>query len=366
MKSSILCALVVSVLGLSACRKDRQIKVYTVEPPPAAPEQAADPHGAHGGALPPVAPASGQAEADPHMGMAVLKAPEFKDEAPAHWEKKPATAMRMASYKVSGEDGAEADISFTSLRSVPGSRLANLNRWRQQVGKQDLSEEEMARSVEIKKSFFGDAVLIDVEGLLEKDDPKKDGRIIGALAEKDGRAWFYKMRGNAALVGREKENFIRWIASLSPLESVPAVPAVVTPSALTWTLPDGWVAQYGSESRYATVRVPKIEGVELAVSWFPGDVGGDVANVNRWRSQVGLDALGEQEALALIQKIEAGPKTLSLVDLAGPEKRMLAAWARHGENTWFFKLTGAKDSLDACKQPFSELVASVRFNSPAP
>ncbi len=337
--------------------------MYSVDRLPA--PNAENPANPHGTTLPPVTMPAESGEADPHAGMPILKGPEFSDEAPAHWTEKKRTAMRMASYEVRGEDGVLADISFTSLRSAPGGLLANLNRWRNQVGLADLDDAAMGQNSVKVPSVFGEATLIDVQGLIENADPKADGRIIGAIAERDGRAWFFKMRGNDELLGREKENFIRWIASLKPLEEVVAIPAAVTPKDLSWSLPEGWVAEYGSGNRFATVKLP-VEGVELAVSWFPGDVGGDAANINRWRSQIGLPALPDAEALALMGKKEAGPKTMSYVDLAGPEKRMLAAWTRHGENTWFFKLSGTKSALDECQEPFSALLSSVRFNAAQP
>lgn len=337
--------------------------MYSVdkEPAPVA-ETPANPHGT---TLPPVSMPAESGEADPHAGMPVIKGPEFSDEAPAHWQKKKKTAMRMASYEVRGDDGVLADISFTSLRSAPGGLLLNLNRWRNQVGLADLDEAAMKENSVKVPCVFGEATLIDVQGQLENADPKENGRVIGAIVEREGRAWFFKMRGNVDLVGKEKENFIRWIASLKPMEEVQAIPPVVTPKDLSWSLPQGWVAEYGSANRYATVKIP-IEGAELAVSWFPGDVGGDVANINRWRAQVVLPALAEAEALALMSKKEAGPKTLSYVDLTGPEKRMLAAWTRHGENTWFFKLTGTKAALNACEKPFAAFLESVRFNTAQP
>ncbi len=46
-----------------------------------------------------------------------------------------------------------------------------------------------------------------------------------------------------------------------------------------------------------------------------------------------------------------------------PKDRTLAAIVPHGEQGWFFKLTGAKDAVAAQIEPFITLLQSVRFNS---
>lgn len=351
------------LLGLGSCKKSGEIKAYTVDKEPAAnPHEQSNPHG---NALPPVSMPAEQAEANPHAGMTVLPAPGFTDVAPEHWQEKKRTAMRMASYEVKADGGAVADISFTTLRSAPGGLLANINRWREQLGQSTLSESDLEKSRVTVPTSFGDAVVVDVEGLLENADPKQDGRIVGAIVEKDGRAWFYKMRGNAELVGREKEHFLGWIQTLKPEEQVEALPKPVMSKDLSWTLPEGWTAGFGGQSRYATLEVPSVNAAptSVVVSFFPGDVGGDVANVNRWRAQISLPPLSEAQVTALMKSMAVGDKTMKLVDLKGPGNRMIAAWTRHGENTWFFKWTGPDAVLEAGQTEFQAFLESVRFNT---
>lgn len=354
-------------LALAACKKTGEIKVYTVDRQPAASHHLDDPHGSpHGTALPQVSMPGDGDEPDPHAGMTTLPTVSVSDEAPDHWREKKRTAMRMASYQVDGLDGAVADVSFTRLQSVPGSLLMNLNRWRSQLGHAPWTEEQMREATSSTPTFFGDGVLIDVEGLIEKGEPKTDGRIIGVVAEKDGSAWYYKMRGNAELAASEKQNFIKWVNGLSLNENPEQLPPVITRRDVTWSLPKGWVSSPGAQSRYANIEVPGADGAttEIAVSFFPGDVGGDAANVNRWRGQVGLPAVSDALAVASIQKISAGDKEFNLVDLKGAQRRMLAAWSMHGEQTWFFKWTGEDAVLESAKGEFANFLQSVRFHTP--
>ena len=43
---------------------------------------------------------------------------------------------------------------------------------------------------------------------------------------------------------------------------------------------------------------------DLSITAFPGDVGGELANVNRWRGQVGLEPLSEEQFTKQAQAIE--------------------------------------------------------------
>ena len=102
----------------------------------------------------------------------------------------------------------------------------------------------------------------------------------------------------------------------------------------------------------------------MAISHFPGDVGGDLANVNRWRQQIGLAAIEAAALPPLVTKLTAGSVTLSLIDATGAENRLLAAWTRHGADTWFFKFTGPEALVGAQKAKFTAFLESVRFTKP--
>jgi hypothetical protein len=99
---------------------------------------------------------------------------------------------------------------------------------------------------------------------------------------------------------------------------------------------------------------------ELAVTAFPGDVGGEAANVNRWRGQIQLPPLGEAEVAANITRLEANGLNIAVVDLAGGSTRMLGAIVPFGGATWFFKLLGP-DAVVAGERPlFLEFLSTLR------
>lgn len=137
---------------------------------------------------------------------------------------------------------------------------------------------------------------------------------------------------------------------------------------LLWDLPPGW--KVGSEQkpmRWATlvtdVGGPGQGPLEVAISRFPGDVGGPLANVNRWRGQVGLPPAGQAELGELLRPVEGARLPVSVVDLAGSEERLLAAMVAGGGETWFLKLQGPTAQVAPAVEGFQALVRSLRFGA---
>ena len=88
---------------------------------------------------------------------------------------------------------------------------------------------------------------------------------------------------------------------------------------LKWTLPAGWQEAAPGEMRAASFRVQGKEGkqADIAVIPLPGLMGGDLENVNRWRSTVGLPPVKEEELSKLAQPVEVGGETGQLYEQAG-------------------------------------------------
>src|SRR5262245_52740927 len=110
---------------------------------------------------------------------------------------------------------------------------------------------------------------------------------------------------------------------------------------LRWTTPKGWTERAGDGMRAATLVPPGRGRAEVTVVALPGEVGGELANVNRWRGQLGLPPLEEGALAEQRERIESRAGLVSLYDFTsmGPVRtRLVAAAVRVGETTWFFKL----------------------------
>jgi hypothetical protein len=126
---------------------------------------------------------------------------------------------------------------------------------------------------------------------------------------------------------------------------------------LSFELPEGWTLKPASTMRLGTVT----DGtVEIALSSFPGDVGGKLANVNRWRGQVGLPPVAEADLERETRTIEVDGKPVMLVDAAGTETRLLAASIPGDGKLFFARLMGPTDQVGARKDAFEALVKSIK------
>ena len=135
---------------------------------------------------------------------------------------------------------------------------------------------------------------------------------------------------------------------------------------LAWDTPAGWSAGPERPMRKATLLIPGETGgpgAELSVTAFPGDVGGNLANVNRWRQQLALPPISEAELGAALQHLDVGELHVDLVELAGtgaPAQRVLGAIVPYAGATWFFKLSGPDAVVTREKDKFLAFLRSLR------
>lgn len=127
---------------------------------------------------------------------------------------------------------------------------------------------------------------------------------------------------------------------------------------LQYTVPSGWRQLPASGIRKATLQ---IEDAELSVLVFPGNVGGELANINRWREQIGLAAIEECTLATITRELTISQHPASYVDLIGPEKSIKGAILPFHGRTWFFKLLGPSDSVQANEAGLLEFLDSVQL-----
>ncbi len=142
-------------------------------------------------------------------------------------------------------------------------------------------------------------------------------------------------------------------------------------SPITWTAPAGWTSVPPSEMRVASFKLAGVGGQAADVSVVPlsGMGGGDFANVNRWRGQVGLPAAPDDELQNSAENVEAGAQPANLYDIVGQNPssahstRILAAIQHRDGTTWFFKMTGDAELVEQQKPAFISFLKSLDFAS---
>jgi hypothetical protein len=282
---------------------------------------------------------------------------------PTNWEPQPPSEMRQASFLVKGENGVIADISFVKLGPSAGNVPDNVNRWLGQLGQPAVTPEKLTGMIQKLPTARGEVDVVDLSGKPEDGDASKDGRIIGAIASDEGTS-FFKMRGNAALVGAEKENFLKWIVAMraNAGNDVAQLTAPMTDKPqIKWEVPPDWSAAPASAMRYASFVAPSDSSgkIDISVVTFPGDGGDDLGNINRWRQQLGLPPADANTSN--IVPLKTNETTFSTIDIASENARTVAAWTRKDGRAWFFKLTGPTEGVEKEKPNFVKFVQSVRF-----
>lgn len=129
-----------------------------------------------------------------------------------------------------------------------------------------------------------------------------------------------------------------------------------------WQVPAHWQEQAAGNMRRATFAVEFPEGtLDVAVTSFPGDVGGDLANVNRWRQQVGLPEVNAGELEELLERFEVNGVPVAVTALYGYKSAMRAAIIPVNGNTWFVRMSGAPALVERDGEAFRSFVESMRF-----
>jgi hypothetical protein len=148
-------------------------------------------------------------------------------------------------------------------------------------------------------------------------------------------------------------------------------PGMPPPSAakgsLKWSLPKGWSEQPGGGTmRFATFKAPFAGKLEATVVVLPGQAGGELANVNRWRGQIGLPGFDEASLAKTRTVLKTKAGALNVYDFTSEgqaKSRMVAGYISPPDgNTWFLKMTGDADPVAKAKPDFMTILGSVRLD----
>jgi hypothetical protein len=135
---------------------------------------------------------------------------------------------------------------------------------------------------------------------------------------------------------------------------------------LQWTLPQGWTLSEGDGMRYATLKPSTPGKVDISVIALTGAAGGELANVNRWREQMGLAPIENEKDLDGIRKTtKSAAGDVAVFDFTSPgtaKSRMLVGLLGAADgNTWFLKMTGDEAPVAQAKKEFLQWIGSLRF-----
>ncbi len=315
---------------------------------------------------------------------------------PQGWvDKASNSGMRVASYGVSTPDGRSADISIIALEGSGGGALTNVNRWRDQIGLTPVNQEELSQSSRVVTIGQREAVLYELNGDRAISGSPHTNNTLAAVMPSGDVTVFFKMTGERAVVTENRAKFMEWLKSVntggggsghSASEPEPASGTSPTtsnraasPSSSTtvaaglpqWKAPAHWQPAGERPMRLASFNVPGDAGAapaDLSISTLSGSGGGMLANVNRWRGQLGLAAWTDNDLGRQSTVIDLDGNRATVVDLTGDKSpqgevrktRILAAIMPRGEQTWFYKLTGEGAVVAREKENFLGFLKSIK------
>lgn len=133
---------------------------------------------------------------------------------------------------------------------------------------------------------------------------------------------------------------------------------------VSWTTPEGWKEEPGNGIRLATFTPPQDDGKsEATVVALPGDAGGEPANVNRWRGQIGLTPIDEGQLSKARRSVRSRLGAVTVYDFTGEgtkKPRLVVGLIKVDDATWYFKLMGDEDAVGKNKPAFIKLLEGLK------
>jgi len=145
------------------------------------------------------------AEAPPPAAGATEEASTPKWKVPAHWAPVAAGMMQLAKFAVPPRGDATAEVTVSVFPTDTGGTLGNVNRWRQQIGLEPVTEAALPKQITPLDPARPQAFLVDLTN--------NDRRLVAAVVPRGGQWFFYKLMGGAAAVAPEKDAFVAFVKS---------------------------------------------------------------------------------------------------------------------------------------------------------
>jgi hypothetical protein len=334
-----------ALLGiLTACKRE-EIRVYTV--PKEQPVQMASAQPDESGA------------GSPHI--------HYKT--PAGWTEEQPGGMRVARFSVPAKQGPPIDVSVIPLPGITASKTDIVNLWREQIKLAPLAESDLSSAIDKVKIGSEDGEIFDMVSTDAMIEDKHKARILVAMLKQGQATWFFKMTGEDESVRNQKPAFVEFLKSVAIDYSSHAEPAPrVTsggPSRPAWQIPASWKEVPAPQMLLAKFVMPK---AEVTVSVFPGDAGGLLPNLNRWRRQLKLEPIEDGALGQMTKPLDAAGGKGILVDFKGENTngqptQIIGAILPSQEQTWFYKLTGDPQVAQQEKDAFVQFVQTAKYSN---
>jgi hypothetical protein len=299
-----------------------------------------------------------QGESSPHVHW----------ELPKGWQEKTGQQIGVGSFRIESEDGKFAEVRVVPLKFGPDIEPRSIEMWREELGLPESATNSLKKS-EVEVAGLK-ANLYDMTSVEPRFLDKYKARTLAAILSREGMLWFIKMSGEESVVSAQEQSFRGFLKSLSFHEEEHGDTAVAENTAATagqnWKAPATWKQQPAGQMVLAAYSVTKGSGAaDVSVSSFDGDVGGLVANVNRWRGQVKLGPIAASDLQKEVKTLDlTGGAKASVVDITGTNPktgkpgRLYGLIVPRGGKTWFYKMIGDPEVVGTETANLAEFAAN--------
>jgi hypothetical protein len=139
---------------------------------------------------------------------------------------------------------------------------------------------------------------------------------------------------------------------------------------LEWKKPSAWKELDASGMRLGSFSIEGSHSQQAQVSIvrLAGSVGSLLANVNRWRGQLRLEAISSEELSSVVSERKVGAQSVSFVSLESKVSvaqenvlsKMVVAIIRKDSGALFVKLMGPSELVSDNEVVFNQFVASIK------
>lgn len=276
------------------------------------------------------------------------------------WQEQPGTGMRVATILIP-TSSKPLELSVTSLPWAGDQEglLSNVNRWRGQMQLASIGPQGLTDCTRVLDADGTTLTVVDLRGRMQSTGMTPPFAAGGTASP----------GGNLAAPPS--------VAEMPPGHASFSAPGVADHITLKYELPDGWQTLPAKGIRKAAFRVAN-DGREaiVTVTAFSTAAGpmivDPLANVNRWRSEVGLEPLAEDGLSTAAEPTQVDSLQAIYVEAIPDVKEgeeqpsdrgTLAAMAIDSDVVWFFKITGDRDLIAAQRDQFKSLLKSVQFTA---
>ena len=133
-----------------------------------------------------------------------------------------------------------------------------------------------------------------------------------------------------------------------------------------WTAPNDWVISNNGSMRIGSYNVPfnNNQYADLSITYFKGDGGGLMQNINRWRGQLNLKelSLDEIKDAAVYGNSSIGSyKMFEIVDTLNTSRAFLCFIISTDSSTIFLKLDSSFEGINTLENNIKNFVATFKY-----